>query len=425
MRLIPNLSQKGEEDRENFQNLAAIAWDAVTGIPPLYPFSFFGWPSTWFAADARFSEFRIISPWRLGRTIKFLWNIGVPAIPLNPPVYGPPQVNALFWQPSVILQRPDHNGSYTSFPQEAWFAVNGIMTNDAVAQINSAYLAYLFHRPMTMIWNSTDSMPVDLLECALGKEWYWNVEPAVVAFPPLFDALKDPGKKRVVVIAHSQGTIIMANILRLLKGLYAGPRPPAEERGLLSEIMPIGYAPPEFVYPDHTPVNLADFEPIYDDELEKLEVYLFANCATTMAHLRAPAPGKPPLPWLESFGNENDVVARLGMLAPRASQRGIELAGPLYQHDKAWGHLLGAHYLLPIEKVQKRGRKRGGAGTAGPFVLLNPTTPHYRWPRLFDYINGGTPHPDNTLVQSASALTPSVSAVGNGYQPPVPAESID
>ncbi len=246
----------------------------------------------------------------------------------------------------------------------------------------------------------------------MGKQSSWNVEPAVVAFPLLYDALKDPRKSRVVVIAHSQGTIIMANVLRLLKGVYKGPRPETGERGLMEELMPSGYAPPEFVYPDHTRVDLGDFAPLYDDELAKLEVYLFANCANQMPYLRGPESDLPPLPWIESYGNECDIVARLGMLAPHACEHGIELAGPMYQHDSAWGHLLGAHYLSPLATHQRRGRKRGGRNNADPFVLRNPDAPHFEWPRLFDYINGGSPDPDRepstVVVQTA---------VDNGSEP--------
>ena len=93
------------------------------------------------------------------------------------------------------------------------------MTNDSVAQVNSAYLAHLFHRPLTMIQNSTDSLWSDLFECALGKAWYRIVEPAIKAFPPIYDAVKSPHKQRVVIVCHSQGTIIMSTVLQLLANL--------------------------------------------------------------------------------------------------------------------------------------------------------------------------------------------------------------
>ncbi len=317
------------ESTENpgWGTLLGIALDALRISPPLYASAIFGLPWTWLPPHNRYSEFKIIDLWRPGRTAKFLANTWIPSIPRTPPSFGPPFLNDLFWQPTVILQRPDHNGSYTTFPDEAWFFVNGIMTNDAVAQVNSAYLAHLFHRPLTMIQNSTDSLWADLFECALGKEWYRVVEPAIKAFPPIYDALKSPHKQRVVVICHSQGTIIMSTVLRLLAELAPtemrlprpaaamAPAPAPEARGLFEEAP--RYAPPEFVYPDQEPIDLNDFDPLTGAELAKLEVYCFANCANTMPYIGV-WEGRP-VPWIENFGNEHDIVARLGMLAPRGS----------------------------------------------------------------------------------------------------------
>ena len=45
-------------------------------------------------------------------------------------------------------------------------------------------------------------------------------EAATVAFPAIYDALKDPQKERVVVVAHSQGTLIAAVVLRLMEFIY-------------------------------------------------------------------------------------------------------------------------------------------------------------------------------------------------------------
>ena len=123
---------------QEWEALLRITADALELKPPRYVSSIFGKPTTWIPPFHRYSEFRIIDVWRLRRTLKFLYNTWVPSIPRTPPTFGPPLFNDLFWQPSVILQRPDHNGSYTSFPEEAWFFVNGIMTNDAVAEVNSA-----------------------------------------------------------------------------------------------------------------------------------------------------------------------------------------------------------------------------------------------------------------------------------------------
>src|SRR6266540_3930268 len=318
--------------------------------------------------------------------------LDIPPTEYVPAVLGRPLLNLFFWRPTVIMQRPDHYGSYTSFPREAWFFLNGIMTNDAVAQVNAAYLAYLFHRPLTLIQNSTCGTLVDLIECALGKQWHRTTESAIQALPPIYDALKSE-KERVILIAHSQGTIIAAMVLSLLYTLTRPKEAGPGGEALLGEISPAQpYAPPEVVYPDASRFQLDDFEPLTEDELAKLEVYCFANCANVMPYERPPTYDRSPIPWIESFGNVHDIVARLGMLAPRAAQWGIAIDGPRYAYRNGWGHLLNEHYLLAIEQAQKEGRKRGGRGGRAPYELVNADAfPDTMVPRLFSYLNGGAP----------------------------------
>lgn len=373
----------------SFFDLLAIARDAVNIRPPLWVSSILGLPWTWIPPYRRYSEFKILNLWRLRRTIKYLVNVTVPSVPRTPPPFGPPLLNNLFWQPSVVLQRPDHNGNYTTFPDEAWFFINGIMTDDNLAQVNAAYISYLFHRPLTLIQNSTDSFAIDLLQCMLGKEWDHVTEPVIKAFPVIYDALKSPHKRKVVVIAHSQGTIIIANVLRLL---YQKVQPPAEEELEMLQAES-KFAQPEFIYPDQFELDLDDFDPLDTQELAKLEVYCFATCANVMGYLEA-GEGQKPIPWIEHFGNEYDIVARLGMLAPNAKPLDIGIGGPRYVQRGAWGHFLNEHYLFGIEDHQKIGRKQGGAASAKPYELLNPSTlpaTDENGPRFYEYLNGGSP----------------------------------
>jgi hypothetical protein len=392
---------------KNFRELLGVARDAVTLNPPNYINSIFGPVKDWIPPYDGYSEFTILNLWRLRRTIKYLVNTGIPSVPFNPPPFGPPLLNNIFWHPTVILQRPDHNGNYTTFPHESWFFINGIMTNDSLAQLNAAYLSYLFHRPITLIQNSTDSFWIDLLECAIGKNWNRMTEPAIKSFPPIYDALKNKGKKRVVIIAHSQGTIIMAHVLKWLKSKVTlpGEKKTAAvtqrvdnplECDLKSNIVAVEpahfYTPaePVFVYPDQEKLNLQHFAPLTEQELAKLEIYCFANCAKEMTFYSQEENGKPPTPWIENFGNENDIVARLGMLAPRPDHWGVDIHGPCYMHRNACGHFLNIHYLLAIQECQKEGRKQGGRGNPDPYELLNPEDfPNVLAPRLFDYLNGG------------------------------------
>lgn len=371
-------------DPHSIHNLALIARDALRMVPPAYGCSIFGLPITWLPPHRRFSEFTILNPWRPLRAAKYIQHTFLPTLPVTPPTFSPPWISDYFWQPSVILQRPDHNGSYTSFPEESWFFVNGIMTDDAVAQVNAALLAELFHRPITLIQNSTSSLLTDLLQCALDKQGWRITEPVTKMLPALYDALKRRDKRRVVVIAHSQGTIIAAVVLQLLKQITRSER---KAHGLVA---PAAYAPPEFVYPDASPLVLTDFAPLTESELGKLEIYCFATCTNVMTHYRPARQGEPALPYLEHFGNERDIVARLGMQAPHAADRGIRIDGPRFVRPGAWGHLLNEHYLYPLADAQRQGRRRGGKGGAAPFVPVNDGQ-QTATPRLFAYINGGAP----------------------------------
>ncbi len=371
-----------------FDELAAIAWDALKIRPPLLISSIFGLPWSLLPPYRRYSEYQILNLWRPLRTLRYLVNITMPSVPAAPPPFGPAAFNDFFWQPTLILQRPDHTGNYTSYPDEAWFFINGILTNSDVAQTNAAFLADLFHRPITLVQNSTTSLWMDLVQCAVGKQWRRSTEPAVKALPVIYDALKDPHKHRVVVIAHSQGTIIIATILDMLYKLMR--RPAAKEMAMMPALAaPAG---PELIYQSDEPLDLSDFTPLEEEELAKLEIYCFATCANVLTWRRSFVGDRPPAPWIEHFGNEQDIVARLGMLAPQAERRGILIDGARYLRHGAWGHFLNEHYLYPLAEKQRKGRKRGGEGGATPFELIGADEhPELATPRLFSYINGGSP----------------------------------
>lgn len=381
--VLPPLPRPSALGRDGWDDLLGIAADAVGNVPPLYASSVVGLPWTWLPPHHRYSEFHILDLWQVGRAAKYLTDVTFPALAASPPPFGPPLVNALIWRPTVVLQRPDHRGSYTTYPREAWFFVNGILTNDGVAHLSAAYLADLFHRPITIVQNSTGSLVSDLFECALGKQWYRATESVGQAFPAIYDALTSE-KERVVVVAHSQGTIIMSVVLRLLQESQRLGSARARRSGAF-------VAGVEPVVPHDWPIRLEEFDPITTDDLAKLEVYAFANCANTMAFVEPDDPAHGPIPWIESFGNEYDVVAGLGMLAPNPVRRGIRIDGPRYVRPGAWGHLLNEHYLRVVDEAQRVGHRRGGNGTEAPFELLSRDAPHEATPRLFAYLNGGTP----------------------------------
>ncbi len=375
-------------DKPTFSDLLNIALDALKMWPPDYVRSILGPVSTWLPPQNPYSEFTVLDPWRLRRALKYLVDVTVPSFSGAPPPFlatlMPPFLEDLFFVQTEVLHRPDYYADYTSFPREKWFFINGILTNGDVAQLNAACISWLFHRPVTLIQNATDGAVRDLYECALGKEWYRdtsNTEAARIAFPAIYDALTDPSKDKVVVICHSQGTIIMAVVLAALEMLH---RAGDGSRGL-DEGAPLP------IPLDEADLDLGDFAALTPEQWEKLEVYFFATCANEIRH-HACVAGPRPVPWLEHFGNERDLVARLGMFAPEADKCGVHIEGATYIRRSAWGHLLNIDYLLPIAAEQKRGRRRGGRCDSEPFSLVEAEPYGYTdMPRLFDYINGGSP----------------------------------
>ncbi len=374
-------------------NLLGIVGDALAGMPPLYVSSILGPPWTWIPAFRhRYSEFQMLSPWQPWRAFKFLVSVTVPSIPRTPPAWTPPFLDGWFWQPSLVLQRADQTQSYTSHLDEAWFFINGVATNGALAQLNAGNLADLFHRPITLLQDATCSLPLDLVECAAGELGARSIECANVAFTPIYDALKERSKSRVVVIAHSGGTIVMATVLAWLKQISRVGMRPVAMKAFAAAPWP---AQPVYVLPDDGAIDPDDFDPITDAEWRKLEVYCFANCAKEMQY----ALDDPPAPWIESLGNQYDLVARLGMFASKhcVDGHGVRIDGPRYRRDGAWGHLLGEHYLASIDDGLRphHSRRRGGRrDQPNPYALVPDDAERFggaTWPRLFDYINGGTP----------------------------------
>ncbi len=356
----------------SLRSLVRTSLRALAVSPPLYIDALFGHPWTWIPPHREDSEFRILDPLSTRRAIEYLSDVAVPGFARDSWNWLPPGVDPMVWRPTRVFFHPDHRGRYRQSREDQWFFINGVATNEAVAVMNASFLARLFHRPLTVVLNSTNSLVVDLAECAVGKSLEIMTEPARVAFPLIAEAVADPACRRVVLICHSQGTIIASNVLEALvsrafrRKLY----------GALSLRKVAGGI--------HLPESLDERL-----DLRKLEIYAFANCADTMEHVPglASRSSRAPVPWIESFGNERDVVARLGMLAPAARLRGIRIDGPIFCRPGAWGHLLNEHYLFAIADHLAAPEE-----VADPYPRLAGEHSVSR-PRLYDYYAGGPASP--------------------------------
>jgi pimeloyl-ACP methyl ester carboxylesterase len=271
---------------------------------------------------------------------------------------------------------------------ERWFFLNGICTDHRIARLNARLLTKVTGRSVTVLYNATEGFVLDLVECAFGKAWDYVTDAAAANLEALMDALCDPLVRRVVLVSHSQGTIVAAVLLKTLEELLrrapipssdlrperAGEQKVSGERRAARRIVDAAQRPsahPDFEQPKPRP-------DLTTEDIGKLELYCFANCATSMEPFaRVSDPCLRLAPWIESFGNEYDVVAKLGLLAPPHGIGSARIAGDRYRLEGAWGHLFNAHYGIPILVHRQQ-------GTAFRDNLRTS-------PRLFEYLDGGVP----------------------------------
>jgi hypothetical protein len=210
---------------------------------------------------------------------------------------------------------------------EYWIYVNGISTTKSIAESNIKLLQIILRRPIYLCHNPTSSIINDLLECLAGKigffRWFWVPAPNAILTTALDEALTEANKgtyTRVVLIAHSQGSIITANALQDLSKRLG-------RNGLM---------------------------------LTYLEVFVFANCSNYM-------PGTN-VKYLENISNRCDTVVWLGALFPfpnfwidthlrPMNIGGTRVTEPIHGHRryKFWGHLLNTHYLHNFENGEYPG----------------------------------------------------------------------
>ena len=165
-----------------------------------------------------------------------------------------------------------------------WFFINGITTTKEVASINELALEELFGVEFSTLYNPTNGLISDLLEC-ISERTFDTYSDITRELYDKIDELLNSGK-RVKIIAHSQGGIILSSLLKFLKN--TGKKFP------------------------------------------KVEVYTFASAADEDIVV----PGL----YQEHFCNENDFVARMGMMINNP-------VGPLFIKKNANGHLLNRDYL--------------------------------------------------------------------------------
>ncbi|MDX1804178.1 MAG: hypothetical protein R3292_08855 [Alcanivorax sp.] len=184
-----------------------------------------------------------------------------------------------------------------------WFFINGMGTAAPVAILNASEIARLFHRPVHLIHTPTWGLLRDLMESITARTLRKDGKLSRPALHVIVEALEK--YERVVLVSHSQGTIVASYIVRKLLRH-------ATTRHLV----------------------------------RKLEIYCIGGVADSLQvdpalTLRAGHP----VPYVEHFANGRDYLAQVGILAHLDST-----AGTLYCRPERSGHLLNTHYLPGIAR---------------------------------------------------------------------------
>jgi hypothetical protein len=275
-------------------------------------------------------------------------------------------------------------------PDQRWLFINGVCADRRVAELNARALSHMFQRPLTILHNATNGLIADLWESAVGKGFESISDAAASNMEPLVDALCDDSVKRVILISHSQGTIVASIMLKTLEEWMTPPEQVTSGPGA-QKVSPERTAARKIAgtsASDAQPVESKGAEGkaracLRPELIAKLECYCFANCSTSMTPIAVV--GTPPrhAPWIESYGNEFDAVARLGLLAPPHGIGSARIEGDRYRRDDTWGHLLNVHYLAPLHRELSRNPAESQLKPFRENLL--------RVPRLFEYYGGRSP----------------------------------
>lgn len=174
-----------------------------------------------------------------------------------------------------VSGRPAKHG-----PDETWILVNGIVETKAMAEASADLIKDLTGRKVTVFYNPTQGFGMDIAECLLGRTLNTNSRPAE-RLADVVDGQLEMGRN-VVLICHSQGSIIAANAMRTMCNRVKEEEDEKKKNALL-------------------------------ERLERLELYSFAAAADEFCSVPT-RDGESVAPFAEHFAAEWDMVARIGSL---------------------------------------------------------------------------------------------------------------
>ncbi|KAL8950362.1 MAG: hypothetical protein Q9222_003596 [Ikaeria aurantiellina] len=204
---------------------------------------------------------------------------------------------------------------------ERWIFINGCVVGHPILRQNIDRLSKVFGRKVTGIHNRTHGTFGDLLDCLLQRCLDYKSSGVRASYRHVKAVLLDPDVKKVVLIGHSQGGIILSLIIDQL------------------------------------------FAELPVDCMSKIEVYTFGSAAshfsnpllsasTNSSHtktldedLKEEHPPSHVISHIEHYANEYDLVCRWGTLHCTESDLTNRYAGSVFVRIGATGHMLNQHYL--------------------------------------------------------------------------------
>jgi hypothetical protein len=374
--------------------------NALLFSPPNYLRSLIGNSTSWHRSSNADTELQLLERQHFPANLHTARAILFPALPGKPRWLAGLASSTGIYRQSAAGLYPVSSEPAERYANESWLLLNGMCADKAIAELNADYVYRLFGRQLTLLHNETHGFALDLAECAVGKGWLAATEAVQQLFPAFYSELKRPDIDRVVLIAHSQGTILAAVFLAMLQQLLTSPTaaehkpdskpdrssPEARYASAMlkssltqlnktsSRIMQQAAGPAGCLlthleaatanskqallesvhyWLDWSEDTALGLPALTRAELKKLEIYSFATCATDMQQQQHAGKASP---YIEHFGNSHDLVARLGLFAPQQGPGSTRIDGLRFIHQGGWGHLLNAHYLQPLQQQwQKAG----------------------------------------------------------------------
>lgn len=208
---------------------------------------------------------------------------------LNPKSYDKISHAFISAKDALIGLSSKYNPNITQNSNINVFFLNGICTDKSVWQLNAKHIEDIFDFKVYPLHNKTKGIVFDLVECIFGREFDLLNYETFCLYYTILKSVKT--KEKTIVFAHSQGGIIIAQIVKQLIKQN---------------------------------VNIST-----------LEIYTFASASDEM-----------PIGdyYCEHFANTKDYVARIGVLEYHKN-----FYGNLFIGNNA-GHLFNIHYLNNYRK---------------------------------------------------------------------------